>query len=192
MGRIKQYKREEVFLKAVNTFIEYGYNHTTWRLLEKTMGINQNTIMTEFKLKKQLFLEVLNHYSEENVKKLLLPLLESEGDLNDLRVYFETFIEEVKSGKLPNGCLFLNTATELGNADPEIKMCLDNFYELLNVSFTHTLTKAQQKGNISPETNITKLANYLIGCAQALNVLLKVLEEEKVQDFVDVTISSIQ
>ena len=192
MGRTKQYKREEVFLKAVKTFIEHGYKHTTWRKLEKTMGINQNTILTEFRDKRKLFLEVLNFYMEVNAKALLNILLTSDGDLKDLRLYFEIFVNQVKSGIIPNGCLFLNTATEFGNTDAEIKKYLDSFYDHLNSAFIHLLTKAKEKGNIALNTEIPKVANFLVGCVQALNTLLKVRDEEKVQNFIDVTINSIQ
>ena len=192
MGRTKQYKRDDVFLKAVQTFIEHGYQNTTWRKLEKTMGINQNTIMTEFKLKKKLFLEVLNHYMEVNAKELLDTLMNSDGDLKDLRLYFDVFVDQFNSGIIPNGCLCLNTATEFGNTDAEIKKRLDYFYNLLYEAFVHLLTQAQKKGNISSNTDISKSANFLIGCVQALNTLLKVRDEKRVQDFIDVTINSIQ
>jgi len=192
MGRNKNYFREEVLKKAMKTFWDNGYENTSSRMLQEKMGINQKTLYSEFKSKNQLFIEALKSYENLNKEVILHRLIHSEGDLNDIQIFFQEFIVAVKSGKSPNGCLFANTSIEFGSSQPNIKERLDSYYLLLQTVFLELLTKAKANGQLSKEANLTKLSNYLVGCTEGLTVTVKVLEEKPLLDFIEIIMKSIK
>lgn len=192
MGRHKNYIRQEVLEKAMKTFWDNGYENTTSRMLQEKMGINEKTMYSEFKSKKQLFIEVLKSYENFNKEVILYKLIHSKGELNDIQIFFQEFIVAVKSGKSPNGCLFANTTIEFGSSQLNVKERLDNYYLLLQTVFFELLTKAKANKQLSKEANLIKLSNYLVGCTQGLTVTVKVLEEKPLLDFVEIIMKSIK
>lgn len=192
MGRNKNYSREEVLEKAMKTFWDNGYENTSSRMLQEKMGINQKTMYSEFKSKDQLFVEVLKCYENLNEEVILYPLIQSDGNLEDIRTFFMEFVVAVKSGKSPNGCLFANTSIEFGSSHPKVKERLNSYYNLLHTSFFDLLTKAKANRQLSEDANLAKLSNYLVGCTEGLTVTVKVLKEKPLFDFIEITMKSLR
>ncbi len=202
MGRNKKYKREEALEKALKTFWDHGYEQTTSRMLGENMGLNQNTIFKEFESKDALFIEALGQYQKLNEEIILAPILQSNGEIEAVRTFFENFISAVKSGQSPNGCLFANTAVEFGATEVEdsqmndfhkkIHKKLDIYYRFLHQAFYNLLDKAQKKGNLSSDVNLNQLSNYLVGCTEGLTVIVKVLDEASLKDFTDTVIENLR
>lgn len=192
MGRLKKYNREDVIQKAMKAFWDNGYENTSTRLLEEKMGINQNTIYFEFKSKEGLFIESLNCY--ENLLKcsIMSPIINSNGDISDINIFFKSFITSVKSGESPNGCLFGNTSLEFGFSNDRIKKRLNDYYRFLYSTFFDLLTKAKSNGSIDNNSDVGKLSNYLVGCTNGLSVMVKVLDETAVNEYIECVILSIK
>lgn len=192
MGRYKAYDRGEVLKKAIKTFWEHGYENTSVRMLEDHMGINQKTIYSEFKSKENLFLEVLKQYLASNGKSILSPIINTKGDVGDIRTFFDEFVKNVQEGTLPNGCLLANTLMEYGSSNEDVKIELENYYHLIHGAFFNLLTMAKEKGNVPPETNIPQLANYLFACTEGLMVVVKILDKQALSDYIDVVMRSVK
>ena len=191
MPRKKNYSREEVIAKAMKVFWDNGYTATSMRTLEKEMGINLFSIYAGFDSKHGVFLEALEQYQTLNKTVILRKLLESQGELEDVRIFFHDFVTSVKSGQTPNGCLFANTAIEFGETDEAVAKRLQAFFGLLQQAYIQLLQQAQRKGNISETADIEKYANYLVGCTEGVAVIAKVLDEKRISDFIDTTISAL-
>ncbi len=189
MPRKKQYRKEEVTEKAMKVFWDHGYKATSMRMLEKEMGINLYSIYADFESKEGVFLEVLKRYQKLNQEVILKSLLKSDGDLEDIRRFFYGFVESVKKGKTPNGCLFANTAMELGSADAQVTQQLDLFFRLLREAYLNLLNKAKQKKLLSKKADTDQYANYLVGVTEGVAVIAKVLDEEKIADYIEVSLS---
>ena len=202
MPRKKQYDKEEVTQKAMKLFWDQGYKGTTMRDLQEGMGINLFSIYASFENKQGVFLESLNRYMLLNKMVILEPLLSSEGDLADIRRFFYGFVESVKSGRTPNGCLFANTAMEFGQVNEEaseesrffhqqVSEQLSFFFQFLRKAYLGVLEKAYQRGILREKAHIEKYANYLIGCTEGLAVIAKVLDEKTLEDFIETTLSTL-
>lgn len=189
MPRKKQYIKEEVTEKAMKVFWDNGYKATSMRMLEKEMGINLYSIYADFESKEGVFIESLKRYLDLNKVVILKKLLESKGDIDDIQQFFYDFVSSVKSGATPNGCLFANTAMEIGNTDQKIMHQLDLFFNLLKDAYVRLLTKAKKKKAISNDANIDRYANYLVGATEAISVIAKVLDEDKIKDYIDTSLS---
>lgn len=176
----------------MKVFWDQGYTATSMRTLEKEMGINLFSIYAGFDSKHGVFLEALRQYQTLNKTVILRRLLDSQGDLQDIRLFFQEFVESVKSGRTPNGCLFANTAIEFGAKDPKVAKSLQAFFALLQQSYIQVLQKAKDNGQISKNSDIEKYANYLVGCTEGIAVIAKVLDKDRIEDFIDVTVSAIR
>ena len=192
MPRKKEYNPEEVIEKAMQVFWAQGYSGTSMRNLQEEMGINLFSIYAGFANKKGVFLESLKRYMQLNKQVILLPLLESQGDIEDIRCFFEGFITSVKSGQTPNGCLFANTAMELGAADEEVAIQLQLFFQFLKGAYQGLLKKAQELGNIGQEVDLSQYANYLVGVTEGLALVAKVWDEQSIEDFIQVALSTLK
>ncbi len=192
MSRKKQYEEKEVIQKAMNTFWLHGYEGTSIRQLETAMGINQFSIYAGFGSKKGVFLKALSHY-KANIKLIFLSdLLNSEGALKDIRNFFNAFIQSIISGRTPNGCFMANTAMDMGTSDEAVRIELRLFFKVLKDAFTQLLIKSKQNGELGINVDVDQYANYLVGCTEGLAVTAKILDEQQLQDFVDVTMRSLK
>jgi TetR/AcrR family transcriptional repressor of nem operon len=192
MPRQKQYSEEAVLDKAVDVFWNRGYKSASIRELEKEMGINQFSIYASFGSKKKLFLKALDRYSEQVKEIFLTDLIRSNGDISDIEKFMKSFVISVRSGRTPNGCLMANTAMDIGSREKEVKIRLNYFFELLNTVFTEVLEKAKTRKQLNKNAPIDKYANFLVGCTEGLAVTAKVLDDDQLRDFIDVTITSLK
>ncbi len=192
MPRPKQYKEDEVIEKAVKVFWNKGYASTSVRELEQEMGINQFSMYASFGSKRGVFLRALSKYKAKVKEIFLSDLIQSEGHLADIRTFLESFVHSVKSGRTPNGCLMANTAMAMGGGDLEVKVQLRQFFDLLKEVFVDVLKGAQRNKELAVNANIDSYANYLLGCTEGLAVTAKVLDDEQLDDFIDVTMKSLR
>lgn len=192
MARKKEYDRDEVLEKAMKVFWDNGYANTAMRDLQIAMGINQFSIYSEFESKHGLFIEVLKRYKLLNKEVILKKLMNSNGSIADIERFFRDFVKAVKSGQSANGCLFANTAMEIGNTDPDVKQQLRGFFDLLKTTFIRLLEKSKSRREIDANSDITKLANYLVGVTEGMALTAKVLNEEDLNDFIEVTIKTLK
>lgn len=191
MPRQKGYTEADVIEKAVTVFWKHGYKSTSIRELEKEMGINQFSIYSSFGNKKGVFLKALAAYRLQVKEIFLADLIKSEGKLEDIRSFLKGFVLSVQSGRTPHGCLMANTAMDMGSTDREVKVQLKLFFELLTEVFSEVLVKAKNNKELSSNANIKRYANYLVGCTEGLAVISKVLEEEQLNDFIEMTMKSL-
>jgi len=190
--RQKGYSEDQVIAKALNTFWRNGYAATSVRQLEVEMGINQFSIYSSFGSKKGVFIKALKQYHHQVKAIFLSELIQSNGHIEDIRKFFISFVDSVKSGKTPNGCLMANTAMDVGSRDKQVKVLLQLFFEMLKNVFVEVLEKAKKKNEIASTADIERYANYLVGCTEGLAVTAKVLDQDKLDDFINTTISALK
>ena len=192
LPRKKQYIEDEVVAKAMNTFWHNGYESTSVRLLEKNMGINQFSIYSSFGSKHNLFIEVLKKYKEHVKSTLLKSLMNSDGDIEDIRQFFLSFGHSIQSGKLKNGCLMINTGMEVGKTDLLISNQLTKYFDFVEDAFCRVLEKAKAKGNLEKKFNSKKHAGYFLGSLQGLTLYAKYHSKIEVDGFIAMIMKSIE
>ncbi len=192
MPRKKKYVEDEVIDKAMHAFWSRGYAATSVRTLEKEMGINQFSIYSSFKSKRGVFIEALKKYKIEVKDVFLKDLINSKGHIEDIRDFFNAFVDSVISGKTPNGCFMANTAMELAKNDQEISNQVKLFFSFLKDVFIGVLELSKDNGEISESSDVIKYANYLVGCTEGLAVTAKVLNKNELNDFIDMSLKSLK
>lgn len=181
MARKKQYKEEEVIEKAMALFWHNGYENTSVRMLETTMGINQFSIYASFGSKNGVFLESLRCYKNK-IRTITDSLKNSNNGVAGIKAYFYDFLKFSQENGVSKGCLVTNTVNELGSkADPLLITELQKFAEDIKRLFANNL---QQEKSKSEET-IAKEANYLITSILGLSVASKILSTSQLEDFIE-------
>jgi len=192
MPRTKNYDPDLVAEKAMMLFWKNGYRATSMRMLEKEMGINQFSIYSSFGSKLNLFLKSLQKYKQMVRAGFLKILIESDGSVDDIRVFMNRFVDSVKSGKTASGCLIANTAAEFGNTNNQVREELNDYYIMLEDLFEALLIRAASKGEISENIDIAKSAKFLVTSTQGMAVTAKVLSSEDMSAFIDIAIKSLE
>ncbi|SMO56760.1 TetR/AcrR family transcriptional regulator [Fodinibius sediminis] len=192
MPRKKQYDPEEVLQKAMHVFWKNGYRSTSLRLLEKELGINQFSIYSSFENKHTLFVKALKRYRKYMREGILQVLIRSDGDLEDIRRFFKTFVDTIQSAKSPSGCLIANTAAEIGSSDHEIHKVLKEYFDMMEKIFLELLKKSHQRGLLADDINLRRKAQYLVTCTEGLSLSSKVMERSYHNAFISAVMDSLE
>ncbi len=190
MSRSKTYDDDLVLEKAMNVFWVHGYEATSVRLLEKEMGINQFSIYSSFKNKKNLFINALRKYREFVIINRFQPLLQEGAGLSELKSFLKNATIH-KSSNVKKGCLVVNTAGELGEKDPDIAKELNLYYDFIRNMLLRVLKNAIEKNEIAANTNIEKQASFFLGVMQGISVANKTMDKSQLTDFVEVALNQL-
>ena len=180
MARPKAFNEEEVLDKAVAVFWAKGYEATSMQDLVDAMGIQRGSIYAAFSGKQQLFLQSLERYGKVVVKQFLDILESKPSAIESIELFFAQLVEHLLTAGPLRSCLVTNSAIERGLRDEETKKQVLHLLNALEQGFYQALQRAREKGEISTELDINKLANFLTSNMQGLLVMGKVCSERSV------------
>lgn len=123
MGRVKNYKRDEVILSALGQFWKTGWEATSLAVLEEVTGLNKFSLYAEFKSKRGLYLECLRTY----IKQYLQPAFEA----CPIPIPPQRFLHMAADwlAERPGfGCFLLQGALEAEGRDLELNQLLIDTY----------------------------------------------------------------
>jgi TetR/AcrR family transcriptional repressor of nem operon len=192
MPRSKTYDDDLVLEKAMNVFWVHGYEATSVRLLEKEMGINQFSIYSSFKNKKNLFINALRKYREFVIINRFQPLLQEGAGLAELKIFLKNATIGRHSIDDKRGCLVVNTAGELGEKDPDVAKELNLYYDFIRNMLLRVLQNAVAKHEIPANTNVEKQASFFLGVMQGISVANKTMDKSQLSDFIDVALNQLK
>ena len=179
MGRQKEFNRDEVLMKAMETFWCYGYDGTSIETLVENMGINRGSLYDTFGDKRSLFHEAIAYYDSRLVKPMILALEAPDVKKQVIVNTFYNLIDSAVADRDHKGCLFTNTAVELGARDPDTAKQIASNIQRIEMALKTALTTVQEKGEISQEKDLSAVARFLTCCLQGLRVISKVNADRK-------------
>lgn len=186
MARKKAYIEEEVIEKAMNLFWQKGYEATSVRMLEQAMGINQFSIYSSFGNKQGVFKASMKCYTDK-LQRIVNKLKASKGK-GAIKTYFYDFKQFARQTIGPHGCLINNTISELGTDTPsDIMHEMMSFVKELTTIFMDKLREDID----ADEATLAKKANYLVIALQGMTLASKVLDEEHLDSFIEMTFTNI-
>ena len=180
MARPKAFNEEEVLDKAVAVFWAKGYEATSMQDLVDAMGIQRGSLYAAFGSKQQLFLQSLDRYGKVVIKQFLDILESKPSAIESIELFFAQLVEHLLTAGPLRSCLVTNSAIERGLRDEETKQQVLNLLNELEQGFYQALQRAREKGEISTDLDINKLANFLTSSMQGLLVMGKVCSERSV------------
>ncbi|AFY37898.1 regulatory protein TetR [[Leptolyngbya] sp. PCC 7376] len=190
MARRKEFDKEEVLEKAMDTFWRFGYEGTSMQSLVKNMGINRSSLYETFGDKHSLFEAAITHYEQTRVKGMVTCLQEIGASKPAIAKVFNDLIEQSVGDKDRRGCFLTNTAIELCPHDPQIAEKIAVDMKIVERAFYKVLVNAQKQGEIAPTKDLSEIAQYLTSSFQGIRVMAKVNQEpDFLKNIVKVTLS---
>ncbi|MFN2379163.1 MAG: TetR/AcrR family transcriptional regulator [Bacteroidales bacterium] len=190
MPRKKQYNENEVLDRAMEVFWENGFEPTGVRDLERELGINQFSIYSSFKSKRDLFILSVRKYREHAEKNLFGGLINDDSTILELRKLLKVRIEEAGAGNRL-GCFVVNTTGSLIARDDQIAEELKLYYDFIRNMLIKLLNNSVRKGLVDESTVIENTASYLLGVIQGLSVGVRIIPEDQLHAFIDTAFESI-
>jgi len=190
MARPKTFNEEDVLDKAVEVFWVNGYEATSMQDLVDAMGIQRGSLYAVFGSKQQLFLRSLERYGAVVVKQFLAILESKPSAVESIALFFTQLVEHIVTAGPFRSCLVTNSAIERGLTDTATKQQVVRLLNALEKGFDQSLQRALSNGEISPDLDLTKGAQFLTCSMQGLLVMGKVCTERSVlEGITQVTLS---
>jgi TetR/AcrR family transcriptional repressor of nem operon len=193
MARHKAFDQEDVLDKAVAVFWAKGYEATSMQDLVDAMGIQRGSLYATFGSKQQLFLQSLERYGKVVVKQFLDILQSKPSGVESIELFFAQLVEHLLTAGPLRSCLVTNSAIERGLRDEATKQQVLHLLNALEKGFYKTLQRANEKGELSQNLDLKKVASFLTSNMQGLLVIGKVCSERSVLEGINqVTLSIIK
>lgn len=185
VGRPKSYDRAEVLDAAMNLFWQRGYHDVSTRELTDVMGINMNSLYTEFGSKESLFAAAVERYDCEMVPQYIGALEEPDADLDTIKEVLRAFPGFASTSEFVPGCLITNSATELAPTAEASALSTDRYVKRLTAGYLSALVNASG----ADPTDLLGPARLLASTTLGLFVMLRAQTNQEVLQ--DITTNSI-
>jgi TetR/AcrR family transcriptional regulator, transcriptional repressor for nem operon len=179
MGRPISFDRDEAVRTAMNEFWSDGYNANSVKALSETLGITRSSFYNTFDSRRSIFEEALELYARESPDSVLAKADDNTPIIPLLNRLFKEVCRVRSSDPDARGCMAVNCLAETGGANPEIEDMLEAKFEAGIDMFEKLLRIAAKRGEIPRSTNFRKKALALKTLLIGLNLLSKVVRDEK-------------
>jgi TetR/AcrR family transcriptional regulator, transcriptional repressor for nem operon len=179
MGRPISFDRDEAVRIAMNEFWADGYNANSVKALSETLGITRSSFYNAFESRRAIFEEALERYSRESPDHVLAKAGDNTPILPLLNRLFKEVCRVRARDPEARGCMAVNCLAETGGANQEIDDLLETKFEAGIDMFERLLRIAAKRGEIPRSTNFRKKALALKALLVGLNMLAKVVRDEK-------------
>jgi TetR/AcrR family transcriptional repressor of nem operon len=159
VGRPREFDEERALEAAMDEFWKKGYESTSLNDLCCCTGLHKGSLYQAFGDKHQLFMRSLNHYADREFKEVADVAFQQDSPLDSIRALVRTVCDHAAEGR---GCLMINSLVELAPHDPEVREMLANEGQRRIQVMAQLLEQAQEKGQIRPELDPTRLAQQLM------------------------------
>ncbi len=172
MARHKEFDQEKALRGAITAFSQKGFAATSTDDLMAAMQIGRQSMYDTFGDKRALFLKALAFYTNENNRTMIAELRRPGSPLANICNVLILQAER-KDILPPNGCMGVNAVCEFGLTDPEVLAAMQAAGKLQRQALLDTLRRAKKAGELSPETDVTSLANFIVTLISGLTVVAK-------------------
>lgn len=160
MARPKAFNQDFVLTEAMLCFWRRGYSATSMKNLEVATGLTPGSIYNSFGSKDSLFLSSLDHYIEKVVKRRVQKYLLEGDPIAGIEAYFYDGFHQEK-GAVRDGCLLINTSTELGPHDEVVRKQVIKGMKVAQNGLERALDRAKQSGQIDQSVDSKLRARHL-------------------------------
>ncbi len=176
----------------MEVFWRKGYEATSIQDLVESMGINRGSLYDTFTDKRTLFLDAIAHYRHTVVEQTLARLSAPGASKQAIVDLFHAIVDRAIADDRRWGCLMTNTIVELSAHDSTIAAHTQTNLQQIENTFYTALVRAQQQGELKPDTDLRALARYLTASMQGLRVMSKATPDPDVlRDIVKVALSAL-
>jgi len=174
MGRTKGYDRDDLIQKATALFHRYGYAGTSTQMLVEALGVNRNSMYSEFGSKQKLFELVLENFESSVFNALFGPLEGDDAGLAEIETLLKWLVKSSTSERrMGLGCMLTNCRVEFGARETVQSPVLQNYFERITHAFEHALKGAKKAGEFPETLDIRQKASALTVTSLGIFVLIR-------------------
>ena len=171
MARPREFDRDGVLDRAMETFWARGYEATSIQDLVECMRINRGSLYDTFRDKRGVFLAAMDRYERIVAGDLLSTLTAPGSGKEAIRRFFALKVANAGRAGRPPGCLITNSAVERSLHDPHVAARVGASLAKMEAAFHGALARARDGGEIGKRRDLRALARFLTNTAQGLSVL---------------------
>ncbi len=179
MARPAKFKREEAVETAMNAFWRDGFEPNSVKALSERLGMTRSSFYNAFGSREALFREALELYASRTPDQ---PLLQAEAGTPVKALITSTFRDICRIRACDpegRGCMAVNGVAELCNTHDELGRFMADAF-LGSVSRIATILEwGKARGEIPEDTDVQALALTVKNLIIGLNVLCKIVPDEK-------------
>jgi TetR/AcrR family transcriptional regulator, copper-responsive repressor len=168
-GRPRSFDRAAALEHALEQFWRYGYEATSISMLTKAMGISPPSLYAAFGDKRTLFREVVEHYAETWGRYGTRPLAEEATARAAVERILHAAAEEYTNPMHPPGCLVISGATNVAEADADVKGELRAYRERAKLAITAKIAAEVEVGLLPPDTDAAAFGSFYASVIQGMN-----------------------
>jgi TetR/AcrR family transcriptional regulator, transcriptional repressor for nem operon len=173
MARTREFDTGAVIDDAMGVFWRKGYAATSIQDLVEATGLGRGSLYAAFGSKDGLYEAALVRYAEQaaaaNAEQLARPAPTREV-LRDLLI---GMVDLTIRDPERRGCLITNTVVERLPRDPIAGRVVGEALDGLALAVTAALRAGRERGELSPDTDITATADLVVTTMQGLRVQAK-------------------
>jgi TetR/AcrR family transcriptional repressor of nem operon len=174
-------------------FLEKGYNHAGIEAILQEAGVPKGSFYYYFDSKEDFGLQVLNRFADVYRAEIQRHLGDtSVSPLDRLRRYVDAACERIESQSCRNGCLVGNLSQEMAAQSEVFRTRLEEIFEEWVDCYARCLQDAQRSGEISPDLDARKLAEFWLSSWQGAILRAKTMRStEPLRNFLSTMFGSI-
>jgi AcrR family transcriptional regulator len=146
-----------------------GYHALSLNDLVDAMDLNKSSFYNSFSSKRDLAVEVIDHYAADQVR-MLEALLSKHRFRSALTLLFTSIIEDNNDSR---GCLLVNCAAELAREDRQAAQRVSHGFGEIALALANGAERAKARGEIDASINPHELATSLVAYIAGLRILAK-------------------
>ena len=174
MARPREFNIDTALERAMDVFWSKGYEATSLDDLCAVTGLSRSSFYATFGSKRSLLLRSVDRYVEQRNPKLAAILAQPLPVRDAFAALAQQFIDQIVSGPGRRGCFLGNCAAELPRSDRAALARVRQGLESTEATFRDALTRAQSRGDLAADADLSALARFLMSGFQGLRLVGKV------------------
>ncbi|RFU41745.1 TetR/AcrR family transcriptional regulator [Actinomadura logoneensis] len=171
MARPRQFDELDAVVRATDLFWRRGYNATSVRDLGAELALTPSSLYRTFTDKHTLFLRALDHYrATESAEAERLLDATGRPVREVLRDWLLWLVSCPSDGEPGRGCFVVNTATELGTGDADVRERTEAAFEVTRRALRSLLDEGRRTGELSGDLDIDAAVELLFTTVLGLRV----------------------
>lgn len=193
MPRPREFDEDDVVSRATDLFWRRGYHATSVRDLGDVLGLSASSLYRTFGDKHALFLRALEHYRTIGWAEADEHLLRPGPAPEMLRNWLVRMVDLPDAEAVARGCFAVNTATELGAADPDIDERTQAAFGVTRQALQQILQRGCRDGELRADLDVAATAESLFTLVLGLRVRARAGHgAAELRRVIDVTVRALQ
>jgi TetR/AcrR family transcriptional repressor of nem operon len=166
--------REHILDAASRLIHIRGFNNTSVDEILKESGVGKGNFYYYFKSKEELGFAILGRSLERISTDLLDKCFSPEKDpWRQIVEFLDTQVERARQRGCTGGCILGNLAVEMSDIHEEFRRRLSEAFSRLRSRIETTLTQARAQGTLRTNTDIPRLAHFIVAGFEGAHMMGK-------------------